>query len=86
MIRGFAGGYGEVLSELRWKVAVYVGLHVMNWWSRGPLGRIDQDEQIRKRGVQLARQGLEWVRAGWEKDGTVFADTLLQSVFERVDE
>lgn len=82
MIRGFVAGYGEIDAEMKWKVAMYVGVHVVNWWSRGPAEREDQSEEARGRGVQLAKLGLSWMRAGWEMDEAVFVDTLLQPVFE----
>ena len=81
-IRGFVGGYGEMEDEMRWRTTIYVGVYVVNWWSRGPPGRKDQSDEIRGRAVELVKQGLEWVRAGWSKDAAAFLDTPLQALFE----
>ncbi|KAF1970634.1 hypothetical protein BU23DRAFT_600769 [Bimuria novae-zelandiae CBS 107.79] len=82
LIRGFVAGYGEMSEELRWKIAIYVGVHVVNWWSRGPPGRWDVDAATRERGVELVRKGVGWVRGGWEKDRGAFADGPLGVLFE----
>lgn len=83
--RGFVEGYGEMGEELRWRTAVGVGVHVVNWWSRGPAGRRDQSDEVRRRGVKLVEQGLRWVRGGWEKDASAFEGTLLWPLVESVE-
>lgn len=80
-IRGFVGGYGEMDDEMRWRTTIYVGVYVVNWWSRGPPGRKDQSDEIRGRAVELVKQGLEWVRAGWSKDAAAFLNTPLRILF-----
>ncbi|KAL1604998.1 hypothetical protein SLS60_004541 [Paraconiothyrium brasiliense] len=75
LIAGFLTGYGPVSEELKWRTAIYVGVHVVNWWSRGPPGRKDADESKRERGRKLVRTGVKFVKGGREQDKRVFLDT-----------
>ncbi|KAJ4355584.1 uncharacterized protein N0V89_003604 [Didymosphaeria variabile] len=82
VIVGFLTGHGPISEELKWRTAVYVGVHMVNWWSRGPPGRKDADESKRERGLGLVRTGVEFVKGGQEQDRRVFLDTPIAPLFE----
>ena len=81
-IRGFVGGYGNMDDEMMWRTVIYIGVYVVNWWSRGPPGREDQSDEVRDRGVELVKQGLEWVRAGRDRDAAASLKTPLRVLWD----
>jgi hypothetical protein len=67
---------------MKWATAVGVGVHVVNWWSRGPPGRTDVDAATRRRGVELVRRGVGWVKGAMERDRNVLLNGPLGVLFE----
>lgn len=82
LLTAFLAGYGPLSEELKWRTAIYVGAYVVNWWSRGPPGRRDKDDETRGRAVELVKRGVGWVRGGWERDERVFAGGPLGVLFK----
>lgn len=82
LVAGFLAGYGSIGEHLRWEIAIYVGVYVVNWWSRGPPGRVDVSNEARGRGLQLLKQGVKFVRGGLDRDCSMFLDTPVAPLFE----
>ncbi|KAJ4290425.1 hypothetical protein N0V90_010641 [Kalmusia sp. IMI 367209] len=74
LIRGFTTGYGRLDEALAFRTAINAGVQMLNWWGRGPKDGLD--ESVRKRGVELVREALRWVKAGCERDRAIFLEII----------
>lgn len=80
LLSGFLSGYGPLDADVQRRVAIQTGVFVVNWWSRGPDGRVDVDSETRERGRALVGRGVGWVRDAWEGKAI---EGLLDEVFLR---
>ncbi|KAK7180320.1 hypothetical protein DPSP01_011997 [Paraphaeosphaeria sporulosa] len=80
LLTAFLAGYGSFSEDMKWRTLIQTGVFVVNWWSRGPPGRGDVDAETRRRGRELVRMGVRWVKGGWERDHTVFKGTQLERI------
>ncbi|KAL5386800.1 hypothetical protein PMIN04_004493 [Paraphaeosphaeria minitans] len=78
LLTAFLAGYGPCSEDMKRRTLFQTGVFVVNWWSRGPPGRKDVDAETRRRGTELVRMGVRWVKGGWESDHTVVRGTALE--------
>jgi hypothetical protein len=53
---------------MAYRTTIYVGIHMINWWSRGP--SLTKWEE----GKTLSKEAWEIVKKGWTRDTTWFKD------------
>lgn len=80
VIRGIIEGYGPMAEDMAFRVAIYVGVHLIVWYRRGPKNGPPKTipEEVIMTGLKLGR---DLVIKGWQKDKAFFQDTLLASLF-----
>lgn len=76
LIEGFMEGYGKIDEEMAVKVAMYVGVHLVNFGS-GVKGW-GTDEQVR----ECVRIGRRFVLDGSERRKEAFRGTALECLFQ----
>lgn len=65
LINNFTAGYSSVEEDMSFRIALHAGVHMINWWSRGP-------KKDSKEGRQLLDKALEIVARAWERDKAWF--------------
>lgn len=80
VMNGIIFGYGVVDNLMAFRVAIYVGVHLIIWYQRrlkkGPAAIVPQ--QVIMDGLQL---GKDFIIKGWEEDEQYFKETMLASLF-----
>ncbi|PVI06565.1 hypothetical protein DM02DRAFT_623090 [Periconia macrospinosa] len=61
LINSFIAGYEKVKEDMAFQIAIYAGVHMINWWSRGSKGES-------KEGEKLLHKALEILARAWRKD------------------
>ncbi|KAI1853146.1 hypothetical protein JX266_001852 [Neoarthrinium moseri] len=75
-IQGFVKGYGGIGDEMAFRTAIYAGVHLINWYNRGP-SKPNNDETL-----SALRLGRDLVVKGWEKDRTWLLSSVLEHLFQ----
>ena len=72
-LQGFIVGYGPVDDDLAFRTAIYTGVHLICWKTRG--SPVSTREEA---GMKI---GVDLILRGWEKDSTWFRGGMLSSLF-----
>jgi hypothetical protein len=79
VVQGIIEGYGALSDEMAFRVAMHVGVHIINWYKRRPKrGPWVAKEEAVVAGLAVAR---DFAIKGWEKDRKFFDGTVLESLF-----
>ncbi|CAI6335832.1 unnamed protein product [Periconia digitata] len=62
LIKAFTTTYANVGEDIAFRIAMHAGVHMINWWSRGP----KQDDN--QEGKALLHEALKIVARAWKKD------------------
>lgn len=81
-ISSFISGYGPMSEELAFRTAIYAGIHLVCWATRGTPGFWRNWPQDRvAEGMKI---GVEWIVKGWENDKEWFESSMLAGLFKGV--
>lgn len=75
LIESFIKGYGEMSEEMKWKIIVQAGAHLVCWGSR--VAGWGTEEQVE----DVVRTGRNWIVNGWERNRDVFQGMVLGELF-----
>jgi hypothetical protein len=79
VMEGVIDCYGELSDEMAFRIAIHVGVHLIDWYNRRP-----------QRGPWMASAeaiiagltvGRDFIMKGWDKDRKFFEGSLLASLF-----
>lgn len=78
---GVIEGYGKLSDEMAFRVAMHIGVHLINWHSRRPQQGpwVASPESIMS-GLSLGR---DFILKAWANDRKFFEGTSLASLFTR---
>ena len=74
VLRGFIQGYGPIDDDLAFRTAIYTGVHLICWKTRGSPVSTKEEE-----GMKL---GQDLILKGWEKDRQWLAGSVLAVFFK----
>ena len=79
VMEGVIEGYGELSDDMAFRVAMHVGVHLINWYSRRPQrGPWVATPEAIVAGLTLGR---DFILRGWEKDKKFFENSQVASLF-----
>ncbi|QYS97796.1 Phosphotransferase enzyme family protein [Trichoderma simmonsii] len=82
VMEGVIRGYGELSEQMAFRVAIYVGVHLIGWYNRRPQkGPKVVPSHVILEGLTIGR---DFIIKGWEKDRKYFENSALASLFRRV--
>jgi hypothetical protein len=77
LVEGLVKGYGTTGDDMGFRIAIYVGVHMINWHSRHPSPHRDLLNQAES----LMRVATEFVVRAWKKDRIWLEGTVLGCLF-----
>lgn len=81
VMEGVIRGYGELSEQMAFRVAIYVGVHLIGWYNRRPQkGPKVVPSHVILEGLTIGR---DFIIKGWEKDRKYFENSALASLFRR---
>lgn len=75
LIESFIKGYGDMSEDMKWKVIVQAGAHLVCWGSR--VAGWGNEEQVE----DVVRIGRDWIVNGWERNRDFFQGMVLGKLF-----
>ncbi|KAL7904943.1 kinase-like domain-containing protein [Trichoderma velutinum] len=80
VMEGVIKGYGELSERMAFRVAIYVGVHLIGWYNRRPRnGPKVVPLHVILEGLTIGR---DFIIKGWEKDRAFFENSALASLFK----
>ncbi|EHK25852.1 uncharacterized protein TRIVIDRAFT_128460, partial [Trichoderma virens Gv29-8] len=79
VMEGVIKGYGELSDQMSFRVAIYVGVHLINWYNRRPQQgpRVVPPDAI----IAGLTTGRDFIIKGWKKDRKFFESSALALLF-----
>lgn len=79
VMEGVIRGYGKLSDQMAFRVAIYVGVHLIGWYNRRPrIGPRVVPSHVILEGLTIGR---DFIIKGWEKDRKYFEDSALSLLF-----
>ncbi|KKP00485.1 hypothetical protein THAR02_07398 [Trichoderma harzianum] len=81
VMEGVMKGYGKLSERMAFRVAMYVGVHLIGWYNRRPQkGPKVVPPHVILEGLTIGR---DFIIKGWEKDREYFENSALAPLFRR---
>lgn len=80
-MEGVINGYGELSDQMSFRIAIYVGVHLIGWYNRRPRkGPRVVPPDVILAGLTIGR---DFIIKGWEKDRKFFESSALALLFNK---
>jgi hypothetical protein len=71
-------GYGVLSDDMAFRTAIYVGVHLIDWYHRRPRSAPPVAPEVITAGLRIGR---DFICNGWARDKQFFESTALKSLF-----